>query len=148
MIEREPFSTFKEKVARLEESSLKQFMTAVGWKASWDFENNRPGDEARMPELESLEAYILNLRFFIQDNEPTSLRNLAALYSNECRDQRYLERFTEIRNAINRELNRELWFRFNDQKMTYRQLLEGMIYSRFAHASKKDHTLLQEMAAH
>jgi DNA-directed RNA polymerase sigma subunit (sigma70/sigma32) len=95
VIPREPFSTFKEKVARLEDSSLKQFMTAVGWKVSWDFENNRPGDEARMPELESLEAYILNLRFFIQDNEPTSLRNLAAVYSKECRDQRYLEQFTE-----------------------------------------------------
>jgi DNA-directed RNA polymerase sigma subunit (sigma70/sigma32) len=95
VIPREPFSTFKEKVARLEDSSLKQFMTAVGWKVSWDFENNRPGDEARMPELESLEAYVLNLRFFIQDNEPTSLRNLAAVYSKECRDQRYLEQFTE-----------------------------------------------------
>lgn len=58
VIAREPFSTFTEKVARLEESSLKQFMTAGGWKVSWDFENNRPGDEVSMPGLESLEAYI------------------------------------------------------------------------------------------
>lgn len=81
---RETISTFEEKLNRLEESSLWEFMTSKGWKVSWDFENDRPSDEARMPELESLEAYILNLRFLLQDNEPTSLRNIASLYKKEC----------------------------------------------------------------
>jgi len=52
-------------------------MTSKGWKVDWNFEAERPGDQALVPQVEQLEAYILNLRFFIQDNEPTSLRNIA-----------------------------------------------------------------------
>lgn len=145
---RETISTFEEKVNRLESSSLWHFMTSIGWKVSWDFQGNRPGDEAQMPDLENLEAYILNLRFFIQDNEPTSLRNVAALYEKECMVPQYVEQFTEIRKAINRELNREVWFKFNDQAMTYEKLLRGMIYSRIAHANKEGHKLFDQMTTH
>lgn len=53
--------TFAEKVNRLEDSSLERFMAVDGWKASWNFEADRSGDDAKMPELEHLEAYILNL---------------------------------------------------------------------------------------
>jgi hypothetical protein len=148
MVVRDTISTFGEKVDRLERSSLWRFMTSGGWKVSWDFQVNRPGAEAKMPDLESLEAYILNLRFFIQDNERTSLRNMASLYRKECKLPQYLQQFGEIQEAINRELGRETWFKFNDQTITYGKLLEGMVYSRFAHANKKGHELLQQMAAH
>src|SRR5216684_1712800 len=121
--------TFAEKVNRLENSSLKRFMSTDGWKASWDFEADRSGDDARMPELEHLEAYVLNLRFFVQDNEPTSLRNMDALYKRECTDTKLLKQFDEVRDAMNGALDRELWFRFNDQAMTYRMLFLGMIYT-------------------
>ena len=54
----------------------------------------------------------------------------------------------EIYKAINRELDRVIWFRFNDETITYRKLLEGMIYSRLAHANRKGHKLFQEMTTH
>lgn len=44
---RETISTFEEKVDRLERSSLWHLMTSSGWKVSWDFQNDRPGDEAK-----------------------------------------------------------------------------------------------------
>jgi len=115
---------------------------------SWNFEADRPGGDARMPELEDLEAYVLNLRFFIQDNEPTSLRNMDALYQTECQSPESLKQFKEIRDAMNGALNSELWFRFNGQPMTYRMLFEGMIYTRLAHASKNKHALFDEMTTH
>jgi hypothetical protein len=37
-----------------------------------------------------------------------------------------LEQFAEILEAINRELDREIWFKFNNQTITYRKLFEGM----------------------
>jgi hypothetical protein len=73
---RQTVLTFSEKVHRLQSSSLLQFITSKGWKLAWNFEADRPGDDAQMPEVEHLAAYILNLRFFVQNNEPTSLRNL------------------------------------------------------------------------
>jgi hypothetical protein len=145
---RSTLCTFDEKVDRLNNSSLWRFMTSSGWKISWDFQENKPGDEARVPERESLEAYILNLRFFIQDNEPTSLRNIASLYRTSCKSAQQVEQFRRTRDAINRELDRELWFKFNDKSMTYGKLLHGMIYSRFAHAHKDKHKLFDQMTTH
>ncbi len=145
---RQTVLTFSEKVNRLQSSSLLQFMTSKGWKVDWNFEEDRPGEEALMPQVEHLEAYILNLRFFVQDNEPTSLRNIASLYKRECKDAKLLERFIEVREAINRELDRDLWFKFNGETVTYRAIFEGMIYSRFAHANKGAHKLFETMATH
>jgi hypothetical protein len=144
----EVLETFSEKVSRLEKSTLWRLISSEGWKASWDFEANRPGDDARMPEIEQLEAYVLNLRFFIQDNEPTSLRNMDSRYKRECQDSELRRQFSEVRDAMNGALDRELWFRFNDQPMTYRMLLNGMIYTRLAHASKDKHLLFDQMATH
>lgn len=48
---------------------------------------------------------------------------------------------------MNGALDRELWFRFNDQAMSYRTLFLGMIYTRFAHSSKGNHKLFEQMVA-
>ena len=58
----------------------------AGWNVSWDFESDKPGDKARNPEIEHQEASILNLRFFIQGIELTSLRSIALLYERECKN--------------------------------------------------------------
>jgi hypothetical protein len=140
--------TFAEKVGRLEASSLKRFLSAEGWKMSWDLVNDRLATDGRMPEIEHLEAYILNLRFFIQNNELISLQNMDALYQSECANPEFLKQFQEVRDAMNRALDHELWFRFNDQRMTYSMLFRGMIYTRLAHASKEKHKLFDQMTTH
>jgi len=83
-------------------------MTSKGWKVSWNFETDQPGDDARMPDVEHLEAYILNLRFFIQDNEPTSLRNIGSLYESNCQAPSLIARFSAVRDTINSELDRSI----------------------------------------
>jgi hypothetical protein len=129
-------STFAEKIDRLEASKLRKFLTESAWHVSWDFELDEPGVEARMPEREYLEAYVLNLRFFIQNNEPTSLRNIAFLYEEKCQKPDLIARFRSIRDVINGELDRALWFKFNEKPVTYRQIFMGMIYSHCAHAER------------
>jgi len=141
-------STFAEKVARLEGSSLCRFMTTEGWRVAWNFQAERPGDVARMPEIEHLEAYILNLRFFFQKSDSTDLRTMELLYERECKDPSLTAQFREIRDALNGALDRDTWFRFNDQRVTYRAIFEGMIYSEFAHANKRKHALFQQMIRH
>jgi hypothetical protein len=79
-----------------------------------------------MPDEERLEAFILNFRF-VQNNEPTLLRNIAVLYyKREFKDPKLLERFIEVRDATNRELHRDLWFKFNGETVTYRAIFEVM----------------------
>jgi len=101
-----------------------------------------------MPEREHLEAYVLNLRFFIQNKEPTSLRNMARLYERECKNGPLIIRFRTIRDRINSELDRTLWYRFNGKAVTYRMVFEGMIYSQFAHADRNKHQLFLDLSDH
>lgn len=123
-------------------------MKSPGWHVSYNFSEDRPGDNSRMPDIEHVEAYVLNLRFFLQNNEPTSLGNMAELYRQECKDPKLIARFDEIRDTINSELNKNYWFRFNDQRVTWRTILFGMIYSKFAHAHTEKHHLFAQMANH
>src|ERR1700732_5164214 len=52
------------------------------------------------------------------------------------------------RSTLNRELDRDLWFKFNGETLTHRTIFQGMIYSRFVHAKKRKHELFEKMATH
>ena len=49
----------------------------------FDFEAKRQAENARVPELEHLEGYVLNLRFFVQNSESTSLKNSDCILDND-----------------------------------------------------------------
>jgi hypothetical protein len=70
------------------------------------------------------------------------------LYQSECSDPELRKQFQEIRDTMNGGLDRELWFQFNRQPMTYRMLFDGMIFTRFAHASSDKHPLVDRMTTH
>ena len=83
---------------------------------------------------------MLTIRFFIQNSERCSICNLSKIYnddkrvSNEHRDQ-----FNNLRTIFNDTLDLEVWFAINKSRLTYRQVLDGMIYSQLAHSSKERH---------
>jgi len=122
MTPKEIIELFDEKYARLQSSSLIRFMTNPGWKFSFDFTTNALSQNAILPDLENIENYVLNLRFFIQDNEPISLRNLSKLYETHCPDQKIKEKFIELRKLFNSELDRTWPFRFNKKTLLYRDI--------------------------
>ena len=140
--------TFAEKVDRLEQSSLRKVMATPGWKVSWNFETHQPGDEALIPDLEYLESYVLNMHFFIQDNEPTLLRNMASLYESECNDPSRVAEFNAIRDMINNALDESIRFKLNNQTITHRDIFAGMIYSRLVHSKEENYPLFKQMSNH
>src|SRR5215216_2324996 len=50
-----------------------------GWTLT--LEEDEGGVSRFGPEDESIRAFVLTFRFFVQDNEPTSIRNMAERYS-------------------------------------------------------------------
>lgn len=139
---------FEEKFNRLQKSSLLRFLTRPGWKFSFDFKTNAPNSDSVFPELESIESYVLNLRFFIQDNEPISIRNLSEFYCNYCQDNEAIEKFSELRNILNSELDKSWPFRFNSQNMTFRDIFEGFMYSKFSHSNVENHKVFNNLIEH
>ncbi|MEK0337109.1 MAG: hypothetical protein QQN41_06710 [Nitrosopumilus sp.] len=148
MSPKEILELFDEKFARLQSSTLIRIMIDPGWKLSFDFTSNTQNSDALLPDLEYVESYVLNLRFFIQNNEPCSLRNLSKLYETHCRDQTIKENFIELRKVFNTELDRVWPFRFNKKTLTFRDILMGFIYGKIAHSKVENHQIFHQLTKH
>ena len=136
---------FKEKFDRLESSSLIRFMNNPGWRFSFDFKTNTLGSNANFPDLEYIESYVLNLRFFIQDNEPISIRNLNEFYNKYCHDNEILNKFVELRDIFKSEFDKSWPFLINGQKLTFRDIFDGFIYTKIAHSKKGSHLVFKNL---
>ena len=120
-------------------------MINPGIQLVFNSEKNDIDEKAKFPDLEMIESYVLNLRFFIQDSEAISLNNLSKIYEENCTEKELKEYFSCKRKILNDELNKDWPFMFNNEKMTYQNIFEGMIYCKLAHSNKRKHFLFSEM---
>jgi len=102
--------------------------------------------EVTGPSKESIDAFVLTFRFFIQDNEPISFRNIAKIYENAYINGEFLERFNSARVATNKLLDSPNMFNitFHDSKPTNRDVMETFIYGGLAHANPEKNQLYNE----
>ncbi len=98
------------------------------------------------PSQESIDAFVLTFRFFIQDNESTALRNIANIYENASIDQEFLERFYSARVATNQLLDSPNMFNitYNDITPTNRDVMETFIYGGLVHANPEKYKQFKE----
>ncbi len=87
---------------------------------------------------EALHATILNLRYFMQDNEDISLRNMAKLYSKLDVSQDIENEFNKIRDKLNSELDKNCNITFGQEKLTNRKIFEVYVYGDAAHETQKE----------
>ena len=101
--------------------------------------------ELRGPSSEAVDAFILTFRFFVQDNETTSLRNIAKIYDEIGDDDEFLSRFNSARNSINQFLDSPnlMNITFNNSTPTNGDVMETFIYGGLAHANRKKHQLFK-----
>lgn len=133
---------FNEKVKELLESS---FVKAVANpNAGFSLKGERQEDGSfkmrstiRGPSVEAVKAFVLTFRFFIQDNETTSLRNIASLYDSDNIDPQQRAYFQSARNEINKMLDSPNFFNLNYDGVTptNRQIMDVFVYGGLAHAN-------------
>lgn len=87
------------------------------------------------PDPEVVEAFVLTLRFFVQDNEPTSFRNMGALYEELPIGKDLIRQFQEGRTAINSFLDRGSHMTVNGKAFSNREILEVFLWGGLAHAN-------------
>jgi hypothetical protein len=83
-------------------------------------------------DMDFINSVVLPIRFFIQDNERISLRNMYTLYTNLPLHDNYKITFNDIRNYLNEYLD-EKARSFLDDQPTKRELLETIVYGELAH---------------
>lgn len=89
-----------------------------------------PGDEAT-------DAFVLTFRFFYQDNEGSSFRNMAEVYEALPVIKERKEVFQAIREAINEFLDRKSAINVDDYRFSEREIIDIFVYGGMSHANKQ-----------
>ncbi len=127
---------FNEKVNRLRQRGFtkesKGGGTIVEWRKGWGWDGFHIG-----PSEKTVEATVLTLRFFIQDNEGTSLSNMVKLYSNLNIEPQLPTQFNEIRDQVNFYLDAPSNLSISEEgPMTHKEILDLFVYGNLAHTNE------------
>jgi uncharacterized protein YjiS (DUF1127 family) len=127
---------FNEKADKLESLSFTKqiFSERSGVKASY-----RQGEPLRVerygPKDEALDAFVLTLRFFIQNNESSSFANLAQVYDQLPPNLEEVEAFRAARAELNELLDETTMVWIEDRGLTRREIYEVFLWGGLAHAN-------------
>jgi hypothetical protein len=140
------FQLFNEKVDKLSRLSFSK-PTELAWGFTLTWKANESGDSEEMherygPQEESIDAFVNTFRFFIQNNEISSLENMARHYQVAPIDESLKQDFVAIRNQINVFLDsqttgNESRISFNNELLTNRTIMETFVYGGLSHSTKK-----------
>ena len=126
---------FNEKVDRLKQRGFEKESRGGGaiveWRKGLGWDGFHIG-----PSEKTVEATVLTLRFFIQNNERTSLSNVDKLYSNLNIEPQLSAKFCEIRDQVNSYLDTPSNLSISEAgPMTHRQILNLFINGDLAHTN-------------
>jgi len=127
---------FEDKAAHPQQlSAAGQVMKGLGaiveWKQGQGWDSVFVG-----PEGEPIEALVLTLRFFINNNEPISLCNMRKLYSGLALSAGLVARFQEQCYELNGFLDSDTNISIEEgKKLSYRDILQIFLYGSLAHGN-------------
>jgi hypothetical protein len=106
--------------------------------------------ESKGPSDEAIKAFILTFRFFIQDNEKISLRNIAELYAASNIDPVQNKYFNSIRDTINNMLDLPNLININidGDTPTNRKIMDVYVYGGLAHANPDKYRLYKKWTSY
>jgi hypothetical protein len=129
---------FNSKVQLLLDRSLLNYLTTnpsnanIKWDRStgWESSFSGPGDE-------SIEASVLTIRQFIQNNDPISIGNVMAAYEASGVGESIVAEFATHRRYLNEYLDRETGLSIEEGKqLTNREILWTFVYGGLGHSSE------------
>lgn len=140
----ETLRLFNEKVDRL--LSLSFFAKALDAGAIVEFSRNAGWDSVFVgPDEESIEALVLTLRLFMQDNEPISLRNMRSLYSTHLPEALRIE-FIDHCTHFNEALDSDSMLSIEEgRQLTHRDIREIFVYGAYAHTNPQRRRTFQDL---
>lgn len=136
---------FNEKADKLEDLSftkeLENSGVTISGKLGQPVQAQRHG-----PDDESIDAFVLTMRFFVQDNEITSFRNMADLYAQLPVNPDLIQKFNDARAKTNASLDTLTPIKLNNASLTYRTIFEVFLWGGLAHANPKKKTIYDSWA--
>ncbi|MHA2331341.1 MAG: hypothetical protein ACXAEU_04880 [Candidatus Hodarchaeales archaeon] len=89
------------------------------------------------PNQEAIDAFVLTFRFFYQNNEVSSINNLAEAYDRLSISESLKDKFIDGRNRLNKYLDGSTTINiiYNERQLRRRDILEIIVYGGLAHAN-------------
>lgn len=88
--------------------------------------------ELYFPDDEAIEAYLLTFRILTQDND-CSVKNLATIYEKLPDNNETKQRFSTLREDLNRYLDSYSGISEGGMNWTIGEIMNHMIYGKYAH---------------
>ena len=126
---------FNEKTKKLGNLSFIEKLSESGFTLDWD--DKKMECVLKGPDDEAIDAFINTLRFFIQNNEPCSIKNLDKIYSRLGIHNSLKNEFKHARLSLNSFLNSESLLTDGETNLKNSELLDVFIYGDIAHSNKK-----------
>jgi len=145
----ESMRLFNEKVNVLRESSFAREMFTKPTGLTIGYREGVTRTEVRGPDQDAINAAVLTLRFFIQDNERTSLRNMADTFGRYRERSDRVDAFLSGRRTLNEFLDASTEPRIviNQDVLTSRRVLEMVIYGERAHSNETSRKKMKPIRA-
>ena len=128
---------FNEKAAKLESGGFVRGLLAHGLKLRIDMEPQVTTYTLEGLDQDAIDAFVLNYRFFCQNNDAISFQNMAELYSRLPIDEEQKPMFKDARQQLNDFLDAPSGFGINNDIHTYRRIVDTCVYGGLAHANKE-----------
>jgi hypothetical protein len=138
---------FNEKADKLESLRFTQYIITqrqIGLTVS--YRDGQLSVETRWPAREAIDAFLLTYRFFVQDNEPTSLRRMAATYESLPQLAAHSASVAGMRANLNASLDQLASFLYKGRDVTRREVYEVFLWGGLAHANREKKSLYDEWA--
>ena len=147
----ETLKLFNEKAEKLANGGFTTQLKNNNWHLSAKIHDDRATGiqiTDNFPDQTSIDAFVLNLRFFIQDNEKSPFRNLSKLYDGLIIPNLLKDRFRKERASLNDFLGKESSMNNGKKNISNRQILTIFVYGGIAHANRKKKAIFDRWIQH
>lgn len=131
----EALTLFNEKTDKLVSSGFLRYLSENGLKVTFRLVGEGESVESTLPDQESVEAFVLNIRFLIQDNEICSIRNLAELYRTLPLPVELRKEFDSTRNELQKYFASTGSLHISGEDLTYGNVFDTFIYGYLVHTN-------------
>ena len=137
---------FNEKAEKLARLSFVEKMNEPDIAFTLHFDSLTPGGphiahERKGPDEETIDAFVLTFRFFIQDGDQTSFCDMEKHYSAAPIDDALRQEFVDLRKRVNDYLDSLVNINYNKEDLTRRRIMDVCLYGGLAHANEEKRRL-------
>ena len=92
------------------------------------------------PDVEQIDAFLLTMRLFIQDNERISFHNIETIIDSLSVSEDPKLRFNKQRELFNNFLDSKCMISVGNDRPTYREIMETVLYGYHGHLNPKKYS--------